>query len=409
MYLIFIPSVNGSLILSDIINLPRQVNFLKWRASVAGVGSGGTSPFQTSNPYLSSQLYTGGGLYNPTTLSNENLKPLFTLSYETGIEAKFFKERVGLDFTLYHSNTRDQILTTILDRSSGYSNMVVNAGEVRNRGIEAALNLTPIKKRGGLTWTVNTTFSKNENKILSLAENTESLILQNGPGSNGYVMAYVGGSMGDLYGRGYKRAPSGEIIYNAGLPVLSEELLYLGNTTPDWKAGIQNKFKYKGFSLGFLFDAQVGAVAYSLTQGKMAVQGKTKVTLPGRENGIVGRGVVENEDGTYSPNTVAVYDMSSYYDQHFGVANVEGSVFSTDFIKLREVRFDYSFKAKVLQKVKLQKLNIGVYGRDLFIWSKWPGFDPEFGTLSGSEINRGFEIGQFPSTRTYGVNLSVGF
>lgn len=405
----FYPSVNGSLILSDIINLPRQVNFLKWRASVAGVGSGGTSPFQTSNPYLSSQLYTGGGLYNPTTLSNENLKPLFTLSYETGIEAKFFKERVGLDFTLYHSNTRDQILTTILDRSSGYSNMVVNAGEVRNRGIEVALNLTPIKKRGGLTWTVNTTFSKNENKILSLAENTESLILQNGPGSNGYVMAYVGGSMGDLYGRGYKRAPSGEIIYNAGLPVLSEELLYLGNTTPDWKAGIQNKFKYKGFSLGFLFDAQVGAVAYSLTQGKMAVQGKTKVTLPGRENGIVGRGVVENEDGTYSPNTVAVYDMSSYYDQHFGVANVEGSVFSTDFIKLREVRFDYSFKAKVLQKVKLQKLNIGVYGRDLFIWSKWPGFDPEFGTLSGSEINRGFEIGQFPSTRTYGVNLSVGF
>src|SRR5690606_9748021 len=276
-------------------------------------------------------------------------------------------------------------------------------------GIEVALNLTPIKKRGGLTWTVNTTFSKNENKILSLAENTESLILQNGPGSNGYVMAYVGGSMGDLYGRGYKRAPSGEIIYNAGLPVLSEELLYLGNTTPDWKAGIQNKFKYKGFSLGFLFDAQVGAVAYSLTQGKMAVQGKTKVTLPGRENGIVGRGVVENEDGTYSSNTVAVYDMSSYYDQHFGVANVEGSVFSTDFIKLREVRFDYSFKAKVLQKVKLQKLNIGVYGRDLFIWSKWPGFDPEFGTLSGSEINRGFEIGQFPSTRTYGVNLSVGF
>lgn len=405
----FYPSVNGSLILSDLIPLPRQISYVKWRASVAGVGSGGTNPYQTSNPYLSSALYVGGGLYNPTTLSNENLKPLFTLSVETGLEAKFFKDRLGLDVTVYNSNTRDQILSTLLDRSSGYSGMVVNAGEVRNRGIEVALNATPFKRKNGLTWTVNTTFSKNENTILSLAENTESLILQTGPGSNGYVMAYVGGSMGDLYGRGYMRNANGDIIYNNGLPVLTEDMMYLGNTIPDWKGSIQNKFKYKGFSMSFMFDAQLGAVAYSLTQGKMAVQGKTKSTLPGRENGIVGRGVVENADGSYSPNTTAVYDLSSYYDQHFGVTNVEGSVFTTDFLKFREFRLDYSFKAKAIQKLKLQKLAIGVYGRDLFIWSKWPGFDPEFGTLSGSEINRGFEIGQFPSTKTYGVNLSVGF
>src|SRR5690606_9458828 len=156
-----------------------------WRASVAGVGSGGTNPFQTSNPYLSSQLYTGGGLYNPTTLSNENLKPLFTLSYETGVEVKMFKERLTLDLTVYNSNTRDQILSSILDRSSGYSSMIVNAGEVRNRGVEVALGFMPIKKRKGVNWTVSTTFSKNVNKILSLAENTESLILQAGPGSNG--------------------------------------------------------------------------------------------------------------------------------------------------------------------------------------------------------------------------------
>lgn len=405
----FYPSINGSLILSDLINLPRQINFFKWRASVAGVGSGGTNPFQTSNPYLSSQLYTGGGLYNPTTLSNENLKPLFTLSYETGIEVKMFKERLSLDLTVYNSNTRDQILSSILDRSSGYSRMIVNAGEVRNRGVEVALDFMPIKKRKGVSWTVSTTFSKNVNKILSLAENTESLILQTGPGSNGYVMAYVGGGIGDLYGRGYRRNEAGDIIYSNGLPELTEDMMYLGNTTPEWKASIRNKLKYNGFSLGFMFDAQVGAVAYSLTQGKMAVQGKTKSTLPGRENGIVGRGVVENADGTYSPNTTAVYDLSSYYDQHFGVTNVEGSVFSTDFIKFRELRLDYSFKAKAIQKLKLQKLAIGVYGRDLFIWSKWPGFDPEFGTLSGSEINKGFEIGQFPSTKKYGVNLSIGF
>lgn len=405
----FYPSVNASLILSDLISLPRSINYLKWRASVAGVGSGGADPYQTSNPYLSSAMYTGGGLYNPTKLSNENLKPLFTISYETGLEFQFLKNRLSLDATYYNSTTRDQILTTSLDRSSGYSNMVVNAGEVRNQGVEVALTAVPFKRKNGLNWTINTTFSYNDNEILALAPNTESLILQTGPGSNGYVMAYVGGSMGDLYGRGYKRNTDGDIIYNAGLPVISEDLLYLGNTTANVKGSIQNKFKYKGFSLGFLFDAQLGGVAYSLTQGKMAVQGKTKSTLPGRENGIVGTGVVENADGTYSPNTVAVYDLSSYYDQHFGVANVEGSVFTTDFIKMRELRFDYTFKTSLVQKMKIQKLALGVYGRDLFIWSKWPGFDPEFGTLSGSEISRGFEMGQFPSTKTYGVNLSVSF
>ena len=161
--------------------------------------------------------------------------------------------------------------------------------------------------------------------------------------------------------------------------------------------------------MGFLFDAQYGAVAYSLTQGKMAVQGKTTSTLPGRYNGIVGNGVVRNSDGSYSPNTVVAEDLSAYYDAHFGISNVEGSTFSTDFIKLREARLDYTLKAKAAKKLGLQRATLGVFGRDLLIFSKWPGFDPEFGTLSGAEINRGFEIGQFPSTRTFGVNLIVGF
>ncbi|HMR17834.1 MAG TPA: SusC/RagA family TonB-linked outer membrane protein, partial [Sphingobacterium sp.] len=227
-------------------------------------------------------------------------------------------------------------------------------------------------------------------------------------GSNGFITAYVGGSMGDLYGRGYLRAPDGEIVYEAGMPMLTEDLIYLGNTMPKWKAGLQNKFRYKGFSAGVLFDAQYGSKAYSLTQGKMAVQGKSRSTLPGRYNGIVGTGVVLNPDGTYSPNTIVAEDLSAYYDSHFGSNNVEGSTFTTDFIKWREARIDYTFNKKMLSRMKLQRASIGVYGRDLLILSKWPGFDPEFGTLSGSEINRGFEIGQFPSTRSFGVNLTIG-
>ncbi len=403
---IFYPSVNGSLILSEIFRLPANISYLKWRASVSGVGSGGTTPYNTSFSYTADPSYNGG-LYNPTTLKKP-LKPLYTYSYETGLELKLFRGRLGLDFTVYTADTKDQILMSQIDRSSGYSAVMVNAGKVRNSGVEVALTGDVIKKSNGLTWTINTTFSANKNEIIELTEGLEEFTLQNGPGSNGYIVAYVGGSMGDLYGRGYMRSPDGQIIYENGMPVISDNLMYLGNTMPQWRGSIQNQFKYKRFSMGFMFDAQYGSVAYSLTQGKMAVQGKTTSTLPGRYNGIVGNGVVANSDGTYSPNTVVAEDLSAYYDTHYGTNNVEGSTFSTDFIKLREARLDYAFKQKTLKRIGLQNAKFGLYGRDLFIFSKWPGFDPEFGTLSGSEINRGFEIGQFPSTRTFGINLTIG-
>lgn len=174
-----------------------------------------------------------------------------------------------------------------------------------------------------------------------------------------------------------------------------------------------NNFRYKQFSLKLLFDAQAGAVAYSLTHYKMVEQGKLAVTLPGRYNGIIGNGVLEvlNDKGEvtgYRKNDVVAYDVDQYYQNSMGSLNAEGSTFSTDFIKFREATLYYSFNAKLLKKVGLKTATLGIYGRDLFIWSPWPIFDPEFGTLSGSDIVRGFEVGQFPSTRSVGFNLSIG-
>lgn len=158
-----------------------------------------------------------------------------------------------------------------------------------------------------------------------------------------------------------------------------------------------------------MFDAQVGGVAHSLLNYKMVEQGKLKSTVPGRYNGIIGKGVIQNPDGTYRPNDVITFNIDEYYRSHMGADNAEGSTFSTDFIKFREARFEYTIPAKVTARLGLQKATLGVYGRDLFIWSPWPMFDPEFGTLSGTDIVQGFETGQFPSTRSYGINLIVGF
>lgn len=404
------PSGNISFIPSELFKLPSAISFAKIRASISGVGSGSTTPYRTSYnyPIAGSGQYPGGALNNPTLLPNSDLKPLKTITYEIGADLRLFKNRLGFDFAMYTGNTKNQILTRIVDRSIGYNQVLINAGKVSNRGLELAVNGTPIASKSGLNWTTYLTYAFNTNRVEELADS--SVVLRNGPVGGGQIVAKVGGSMGDLYGRGYQRAPDGQVIYDerTGFAKISDEVIYLGNTIPKFKASVGNEFKFKQFRLNALFDAQVGGVAHSLMNYKLAEQGKLKSTLPGRYSGITGNGVIQNADGSFRTNDVITLDVDGYYRSHMGIDNAEGSVFSTDFIKFREARLDYTITRKLAKKIGIQKATLGVYGRNLFIWSPWPMFDPEFGTLAGTDIVQGFETGQFPSTRTFGLNLTIG-
>jgi outer membrane receptor protein involved in Fe transport len=404
----FYSSANVSFVLSDAVKLPRNINFAKLRFSASSVGSGGTTPYLTSYTYqLAGNLFSGG-LQNPTLLTNPDLKPLRTTTYEVGFNLRMFN-RFNLDVAAYSGNTKDQILQRIVDRASGYTRQLINAGKVSNEGIEIALNTTILSLKNSFKWTTNVVFSANRNRIEQL--NDSSVVLQTGPVGGGQIVAKIGGSMGDLYGRGYVRAPDGQIMYDAttGFALISPDVVHLGNTIPKGKVGFTNTFTYKGFRLNVLFDAQYGGVAHSLMHYKMAEQGKLTKTLPGRYSGIIGNGVVMDASGKYVTNTTIATDIDEYYRSHWGTDNAEGSTFSTDFIKFREARLDYTISPALTKKLGIQRATLGVYGRDLFIWSPWPMFDPEFGTLAGSDIVRGFEVAQFPSTRTLGVNLIVGF
>lgn len=405
----FYPSANMSFVFSDAFKLPRAINFAKLRFSASSVGSGGTSPYLTAYNYETAGSLFSGGLQNPGLLANPNLRPLRTVTFEAGTNVKMFKNRLGFDVAVYTGNTKDQHLRRILDRAAGFTTVLINAGRVNNSGVELAINGSPIKSKNGFNWNTNLVFSSNTNKIKELLDS--SVVLQTGPVGGGQIVAKVGGSMGDLYGRGYVRAPDGQVVYNAttGVALISQDVVYLGNTIPKYKIGLTNQFSYKQFRLNFQFDAQVGGISHSLMHYKLAEQGKTTNTLPGRYNGIIGNGVVMGTDGKYRPNDVIATDLDEYYRSHYGADNAEGSTFSTDFIKFREARFDFTLSPKIAKSLKLQRATIGVYGRDLFIWSPWPIFDPEFGTLSGTDIVRGFETGQFPSTRTMGVSLVLGF
>lgn len=407
----FYPSINTSLVLSDVVALPSYISYAKVRASFAQVGSGGTTPYRTAYTYpvANGGIYPDSAVVSPTILPNVNLQPLLTSTFELGTEVQFFKNRLGLDVAVYFGNTSNQILTRTIDAASGYNASIINAGTVRNNGIEIGLNAKPVTSKDGFNWSVSGTFSFNQNKIMSMPDST--VLLRAGQIASGQIVASVGGSMGDIYGLGYQRSPDGQVIFDeaTGFPKITDNIIYLGNSIPKYRASLGNTFRYKNFSLNVLFDAQLGAVAYSLTHYKMVEQGKLNVTIPGRYVGIIGNGVIDNHDGTFRKNDVVAYDVDQYYQYSMGSYNAEGSTFSTDYLKFREATLSYTFRPKMLRRLGLNSASVGIYGRDLFIWSPWPIFDPEFGTLSGTDIVRGFEVGQFPSTRSMGFNLSIGF
>ncbi|MER2996540.1 SusC/RagA family TonB-linked outer membrane protein [Pontibacter populi] len=399
-------SVNLSGIISDMVQMPNSISFLKVRGSYAEVGSGGTDPYLTAYTYGVEEGFPSG-LANPGTLPNYDLLPLRTKSTEFGLDVRLFKSRLNFDVSLYQSETKDQILQAPLDRSTGHSAQILNAGLVKNKGIEIQASAKLVEDWNGFDMGVFATYASNKNEVVELTDSLTTLIMASGP--RGTMEARPGGPMGAIYGLGYERAPDGQIIYGEdGLPELSNEVKYIGKVTPDWRGSIGTNLKYKQFGLNVLFDGQFGGKAYSLTHAVLMEEGKLKKSLPGRYNGIVGDGVIMNADGSYRKNDVLVMNMAQYYTAHFQRDNVEANTFSTDYIKLREVRLDYQVPATLLQKIKVQRASIGVFGRDLFMITEWPAFDPEVGTLSGSDIVGGFEVGQFPPTRTFGLNLTVG-
>ncbi|MFD1754818.1 SusC/RagA family TonB-linked outer membrane protein [Rufibacter sediminis] len=402
----FYPSISTSFILTDLFRLPTELSFAKLRLSAAQVGND-TDPYKTRKYYGQSDFAGSGSV--PTILHNIDFKPEITTSYEAGMEYMFFNGRIGLDATVYRNYTKNQIVDIPIDPTTGYTRAVLNAGKVRNQGVELILNAKPIDN-AFFKWRSTVTWSKNKNKVLELAKVIENQQVL-GVGGQASIIATVGGTTGDIYGFGFVRSPDGQIVYDEnGLPAYPKDVQYIGNAYADWKGGFLNEFSYKNFRFSFLLDASYGGIIYSQTHHKMSEQGKLKHTLMGREEGfIIGDGVVLNGDGTYTQNTKKV-NPADYYTRYYRRANVESNSFDASYLKLREVRLEYNVPAAFLKRTKFfNGASFALYGRDLAMLTDFPIFDPETAALNGNNIMPGIEMGQMPSTRTMGVNVTLKF
>jgi TonB-linked SusC/RagA family outer membrane protein len=427
------PSVSSSFVFSDLggLNESNWLSFGKLKASWAQVGND-TDPYnirQAYVPALDEDLYPynfgSDALYSVSnTLTNPNLKPESTQSYEVGTELKFFSNRIGLNVTYYDKATSNQILPAEVSGSTGYRYKLINAGKVTNKGWEVELSLTPLKLENGFQWDVFVNWARNRNKIVELAQGIENYTLANAP---------FAVSLNALEGKPYGSIMGTDFIYDAngnkvtGAPGTSLEGRYLpsevkeiGNLMPDWTGGISNTFRYKGIELSGLIDIRQGGQFFSTTYMWGTYSGILEHTIANniREEGILLDGVTAivdeeekplyNADGSIQTGgrNEARIDAITWGNDHYAGPAIQ-NVFDASYIKLREVRIGYTLPARLTGPVR--NARVSAFGRNLAIWgTKVTDFvDPE-NTTSGGNV-QGLEGGALPSLRTYGVNISFEF
>jgi len=402
---IFYPSVGGSFILSDAVRLPSLINYAKIRGSWAQVGGGAPDPYAINLTY-SNVPSSGPSLQNVTSasISNPNLRPFTSTTYEAGIEFQLLKNRIGVDFTYYNRKTTNDIVNTAISTTSGYSNVILNVGELRNKGIELLLTGKPIKS-ANFNWNVSYNIGYNQNKVIKLAPGLSSIQIANSVGNWAYLNHIEGKPFGTIVGTRMEKDASGNTIFNAttGLPVVSP-LQELGNSVAPLTMGLTNEFKYKNFSLNVLLDGKFGNKVFSIFEVYAVRMGKLKSTLPGRENGLDLEGV--DQQGNKYSRTVAVADLRPYYDNYKTYSELflhDGS-----FVKLRQIIFSYNIPVNKIKLLKIQSASISFVARNLAIlYKKTDNFDPEQSFTNSNA--QGFESIGLPRTRSYGLNLAVKF
>jgi TonB-linked SusC/RagA family outer membrane protein len=406
----FYPSVGVSAILTELLPIKSPtLSFGKVRASLAQVGSDG-DPYLLAQTFLAATSSWNGSVaefYENTEIANSGLKPQMTTGVELGLEARFLNNRVGIDFTYYDQTTRDQIIAVEISKASGYNTRVLNAGEISNKGIEIVLNGTPLKLSSGLQWDVTVNFARNRNMVEKLAEGLTTYTLNSR--NSLQSQARVGEPYGTLFGIGFEKV-NDQILYANGLPVVSTQARILGNIQPDWTGGVMNTISFKGISLTALIDARVGGDAYNEGIGIARWTGQYEETAIGREEGIIGEGVMNigtTENPQYVPNNVIVPAQSLYAFNNARTRH-ESSIFDMTYVKLREVSLGYSIPISALKGFLIKSAKISVVGRNLAILFKnIPHVDPEFDRLGGNSF--GFGYGELPATRSIGFNVNLIF
>ncbi len=401
----FYPSVTGSFVFSEVVK-PKWLNFGKLRAGISQVSSDLTE-YQTADVLNAGDNFLGGPTFiQGNTKMNANLKPEIKDTWEVGIEASMFNNRFGFDVTYYNETRTDLLVPVQHSWSTGNGFKWLNAGKMTNEGIEALVNVVPLKNQD-FEWRVTWNFAKNNNKVVKVSDEMDSYNLTTAPFSV-QLWALSGQKYGQLRGTDYVYDDKGNKVVDANGFYEKSAVKNLGSIIPDYNMGIRNTFTYKGVSLSALIDIQKGGKFFSTSHMWGMYSGMLEDTAANnvRENGVVAEGVMwDKNTKTYVTNTtnVTAYD---YYKAYYNGVDSR-NVLDADYIKLREVTLSYTFPKKWAGP--FANVTVSAFGRNLATWGlDKKGFDPEMASYGSGNV-QGIEGGSLPSTRTYGMNLKLQF
>jgi TonB-linked SusC/RagA family outer membrane protein len=396
---IFSPSVSGSFIFTDLYHMDG-VDFGKIRLSYAQTSGDAGGAYRDAVYYSIDNSINGTPAAGfSSSLPNLFLKPYTLDELEGGAEMKFWGDRLGFDLAYFSRKTHNEITTATIDISSGYTSHYIATGSTQNKGIELEVHGTPVKL-SDFSWTPAFNFTYVQNKILKTDDAGDPTTLGTYRPLNANLAFIVGMAGPQVMAYDYVRNSSGQIVYDSsGLPEQGA-LKAMGSTTPKFYGGLNNSFNYKRFNLSFLIDYRYGNKVLSATNYYSIYRGENKLTLAGRETGVVGTGVTE----TGGANAVNV-PAETYYQalaQRISALNVlDGS-----FIKLRQVTFGYTFGKDLLVQTPFNAITFSLVGRNLWtIMKRTDNIDPESG-FSPNVAYEGIEGTSLPATRTFGFNVN---
>jgi len=399
------PSVGLTNIISEMFEMPDYISFAKIRASYAVVGKElpvyATSPINTIPLGQNNFAKPSFGVRN-----GEVLRPEEQTSFEIGTEWRFFQNRIGIDFTYYSSKTKDQIFFIAAEpNAEGYTQNIVNAGEISNKGIEVIINAKPILT-DDFKWNTTINFASNTNKVVSVHPsllNGEAIL--NGPGVNGYGFSLIEGEdFGSIQGKSIKRNANGlPIVTDDGagnLTIEATDFETIAHAQPDFTFGWNNSFDYKNFSLSFLIDAKIGGNVVSVTEAVNDFYGVSQATADARNtNG----GMINVVDSNGAGKQMSAQD---YYLKTGGRAGLLGEyVYSATNVSLREVSLGYNVQSK---NSIFDSMRLSLIANNLFFIYKDAPFDPNIASSTGIGL-QGVDIYGQPSTRSIGLNINVKF
>jgi len=427
----FYPSVNAAVVFSELLPegspLAKTLDFGKLRLGYAQTGV--EPPAYSSQTYFATSGFTDGftdgvsfpylgvnGFGYSDVLGNTDLKPEKQIGTEIGLDLRFFKGRLNVDFTYYIQQSKDILLLRPLAESSGFEALYSNAGEMENKGIELSVSGTPVKTTSGFEWDITANFTKNTNVVTKLETGVDEVNIETAFSSIG-SFAIIDQPYGALFGTKWERVdndnPESALLINpaTGLPLIQAERGNVGNPFPDFLLNIRNNFSYKGLRIGVLFDIREGGDIWCGTCARLNRLGRTELSATDRDKMFVIEGVLADVNGesTGQTNNVEI-DAVTYYQRYLGDAGaaVEQAVFDGSWTRLRELTVGYDIPMGSNSKI-IKSLNLYFTGRNLWLSTDYPGVDPETSlTGSGSNVN-GFDYFNNPGTKSYIFGLKAGF